>query len=159
MTQAAQPPWLLLRKNLGDPLVAPVMPAGMTLATLDKVQPIALHALLVSAYADGGGRVADLDTWWTKLVNDSEFDPALVFVAIDQSGNPAALCQCWSSGFIKDLVTAGAHRGQGLGEALLHTAFAAFKARGITQVDLKVETQNTDAQRLYARVGMVETQA
>ena len=156
MTQSAAPPWFLLRKDLADPLVPALPPQGVALATLDKVSPLALHALLVSAYAHGGGSVADFDTWWTRLIEDGEFDPVLVFIAVDQSNNPVALCQCWSSGFIKDLVTAPTHRGQGLGEALLRTAFAAFKARGIAQVDLKVETQNANAQRLYARVGMVK---
>jgi ribosomal protein S18 acetylase RimI-like enzyme len=156
MTQSATPPWFLLRKNLADPLVPPLLPPGIALATLDKVPPIALHALLVSAYANGGGSVADFDAWWTHLVEDVEFDPALVFVAVDEANGPVALCQCWSSGFIKDLVTAPTHRGQGLGEALLRTAFAAFKARGIALVDLKVQTQNADAQRLYTRVGMVK---
>jgi ribosomal protein S18 acetylase RimI-like enzyme len=158
MTELAAPPWFLLRKDLADPLVPPLLPLGIALATLDKVRPTALHALLVSAYANGGGSVADFDTWWTRLIQDSEFDTALVFVAVDTTNNPVALCQCWNSGFIKDLVTAPTHRGQGLGEALLRTAFIAFKARGVAQVDLKVETQNADAQRLYARVGMVKVQ-
>ena len=159
MTQPAAPPWFRLRKDLADLPVTPRLPAGMAIVPLDQVQPTSLHALLISAYANGGGRVADFDTWWTRLIQDPEFDPDLVFIAIDQAGNPVALCQCWSSGFIKDLVTAPTHRGRGLGEALLQVAFAAFKARGIDHVDLKVETKNADALRLYARVGMVEPEA
>ena len=156
MNQPAPPAWFRLRKDLSAPLAPPVLPDGVRLVPLAMVRPPALHALLVAAYANGGGTVADFQTWWTRLVEDTEFDSALVFIAVDPADHPVALCQCWSGGFIKDLVVAGPWRGRGLAEAMLLTAFGTLKARGIPHVDLKVETQNAGAQRLYARVGMVE---
>lgn len=149
-------PWLLLRKALAEPLPAAILPPTLRLAPFATVPPGQLHALLVAAYAGGGGTVADFATWWANLTADSEFDPLLVFVALDNANQPVALCQCWSGGFVKDLVVASAWRGRGVGEALLLTAFAAFQARGLAHVDLKVETANAAARRLYARLGMVE---
>lgn len=150
-------PWLRLRKALAAPLPAAVLPPPLRLAPLAAVRPEQLHALLVAAYAQGGGDVADFTSWWANLTGDTEFDPHLLFIAVDSTKLPVALCQCWSGGFIKDLVVASTWRGRGLGEALLLTAFAAFQDRGLTHVDLKVETANAAARRLYARLGMVET--
>lgn len=154
------PAHLRLRKSLTAPLPAPAWPAGvvpMTLVpmTVPGPSPISLHALLVRAYANGGGSVPDFAYWWTRLVEDNEFDPALVLVAFGPEGTPVGLAQCWTSGFIKDLVVAPEHRGRGIGEALLIQCFTVFARRGLSHVDLKVETDNIPARRLYARMGMV----
>jgi ribosomal protein S18 acetylase RimI-like enzyme len=145
-----------LRKSLKEPLKAANWPADYRLIPLGEALPKALHQVLVDAYANGFGTIADFDGWWTGLTEDSEFDPALVFVAADATGEVVGLAQCWTSGFVKDIAIAAAHRRNGLAEALLWSAFAAFKARGAPHVDLKVERQNADAQRLYARVGMLK---
>jgi ribosomal protein S18 acetylase RimI-like enzyme len=148
----------LLRKQLREPLQAPVWPSGIRLQPLSAIRPRAIHDLLVAAYADGGGTVAAFEPWWTGLVEDSEFDPDLVFIAADAEGQLVALAQCWTGAFIKDLVVAPSHRGRGFGEALLRTVFSAFKERGASHVDLKVLTDNAVARRLYARVGMIEVE-
>ncbi|WP_236846471.1 MULTISPECIES: GNAT family N-acetyltransferase [unclassified Bosea (in: a-proteobacteria)] len=117
----------------------------------------ALHDLLTLGYSLGGGRVATFEEWKAALLGDSDFDPALVFVVSDAQGAIVAVCQCWASAFVKDLVVHPSARRQGLGEALLHHVFAAFTARGADIVDLKVEIDNpTGARRLYERVGMKE---
>ena len=144
-----------LRKNLDEPVHAPVWPVGVHLTPLASADPQALHALLVTAYANGFGEVADYGAWWANLNADEEFDPSLVLIATD-AGMPVGLAQSWTSGFVKDLVVSPGHRGKGLGAALLWQTFALFKARGATQVDLKVDQNNADAQRLYVRVGMLE---
>ncbi|HET9939129.1 MAG TPA: GNAT family N-acetyltransferase, partial [Gaiella sp.] len=47
------------------------------------------------------------------------------------------------------------HRGNGLGTALLVTAFAAFRGRGLSRAGLGVDAENTTgAVRLYERAGM-----
>ena len=149
------PAHLRLRKSLTAPLPAPAWPAGVVPMTLPGPSPVRLHALLVRAYADGGGSVPDFDYWWTRLIEDSEFDPALVLVAFGPESTPVGLAQCWTSGFIKDLVVAPEHRARGIGEALLTQCFVVFARRGLPHVDLKVETDNIPARRLYARMGMV----
>lgn len=145
-----------LTRDLAIALPSPAWPIGAHPASLAATRPIELHALLAAAYRNGFGSVAAFDEWWTNLVEDPEFDPALVFIAADENANPVGLAQCWTSGFVKDLVVAETWRGRGLGRALLVTAFHAFASRGLTHVDLKVETGNATARRLYQSLGMVE---
>ena len=120
-----------------------------------QAKPIALHRLLQLSYAGGGGTVGSFDQWWWPLVEDSEFDPALVLIAADAPGTPVGLAQCWTSGFLKDLVVAPDARDRQIGSWLLDTTFSAFAARGAPHIDLKVEGDNVAAQRFYARHGMV----
>ncbi|MDB5623519.1 MAG: hypothetical protein JWR39_2082 [Devosia sp.] len=120
------------------------------------MRPRQLHDLLLLTYRDGGGSVAPFEAWWTALVEDEEFDPDLVIIAADAGNQPVGLAQCWTGGFVKDLTVAPDWRNRGLGAALLRTAFRAFACRGLPSVDLKVEADNTAAQRFYRRLGMVE---
>lgn len=146
-----------MRRELAILVPAPVWPAGYRLAPFATADLPALHALLTLGYSLGGGRVPPFEDWRAALLADSGFDPALVFVAQDARGTVVAICLCWSSAFIKDLVVHPSARRLGLGEALLRQAFLAFAARGADAVDLKVEIDNpTGARRLYKRAGMKE---
>lgn len=143
-----------LRRLLDAPPTLPALPKGVTLTPLWQTRPAELHALLRAAYASGGGSVPDFDQWWWPLVEDEEFDPALVMV-VAAHGHPAGLVQCWTSNFIKDIVVGPAWRNRGLGAYLLNAAFAQFHQRSATHVDLKVEASNVAAQRFYQRHGML----
>ena len=147
---------LRLRKHLSSAQPAPFWPAGTHLVPVDNVAPERLHAILESAYANGYGSVPAFADWWHSITSDEEYDPALLFIAADASGQPIGLALCWSSGFIKDIAVRPDHRGQGIGETLLRAAFATFQQRGLDHVDLKVKSANTPALRLYRRLGMVE---
>lgn len=129
-------------------------PADVALQPLSQMRPEALHALLQQSYAGGGGTVGNFDEWWGPLTQDSEFDPALVLIAANAGGNPIGLAQCWTSGFLKDLVVAPAARNRRIGSWLLDKTFATFAARGATHLDLKVEADNIAARRFYERHGM-----
>ncbi|MGV3575783.1 MAG: GNAT family N-acetyltransferase [Devosia sp.] len=150
--------YIRLRKLLVAPVSAPTLPAGASVTPLYQARPIELHALLRTSYATGGGNVGDFDSWWWPLVEDEEFDPALVIIAMAE-GEPVGLIQCWTSSFVKDLVVAPQWRDRGLGAYLLHAAFTEFHRRGASLVDLKVEASNLAAQRFYRRHGMVEVRA
>lgn len=146
-----------LRRDLTDAVADPVWPAGFSVRTFTAADARAVHDLMQLAYAQGGGSVDHFDAWWPALRDDAEFDAALCFLAIDPAGEIVGAAQCWTSAFVKDLVVHPAARRQGLAEALLLTAFQAFRRRGAARVDLKVETDNpTGALRLYRRMGMVE---
>jgi len=146
---------LRLRKLLDAPITVLPVPTGVTIVPLWQARPIELHALLRAAYATGGGTIGSFDDWWWPLVEDEEFDPALVITAM-ANGEPVGLIQCWTSSFVKDLVVAPTWRDQGLGAVLLNSAFDRLSQRGNTHVDLKVEGSNLSAQRFYRRHGMVE---
>ena len=142
-----------LRRLLDGPIDLPALMPGVVITPLWQTRPIELHALLRDAYATGGGSVGSFDQWWWPLVEDEEFDPALLIVATSGE-QPVGLVQCWTSSFIKDLVVAPQWRDRGLGACLLHAAFAEFHRRGAPHIDLKVEALNTAAQRFYRRHGM-----
>ncbi|ODT69992.1 MAG: hypothetical protein ABS75_14230 [Pelagibacterium sp. SCN 63-23] len=145
-----------MRRQLHGPRPPLAAPAGIGLLPLWKARPVELHALLRDGYAGGGGIVGEFDAWFWPLVEDSEFDPGLVLIAADRKGCPLGLAQSWTGGFLKDLVVAPGSRRRGIGAFLLEATFDAFRTRGRSHVDLKVETANHAARRLYARHCMVE---
>lgn len=143
---------------LAGSVFEPGCPAGISLKTLVETDAAQVardaHRLIAEAFDD---IPRDFAAWWAWLSNDDDYDPALVFVAYDVSGEALGVAQCWASGYLKDLVVAPAARGQGLGEALVLHVFATFQARGATHVDLKTNlVDNAAAARLYRRLGMIE---
>ena len=148
---------MLMRRSLLAPFPAPAFPAGIHLVPFEEQHALAAHALLADAYAPGGGEVPSrFVEWWNTVSTDEEFDPALCFVALDDSGAMAGFALCWTSSFVKDIAVAPAHRRKGVAEALLLTAFHEMKGRGHEQLGLKVEIENpSGAQRLYERLGFV----
>ena len=84
-----------------------------------------------------------------------EYDPALLFLAVDDGRHVIGLAQCWTGAYLKDLAVAKSWRRRGLGEALVLHAFGVFRAMGAPHLDLKVEDGNpSGADRLYRRLGM-----
>jgi ribosomal protein S18 acetylase RimI-like enzyme len=144
-----------LRRDLADAVADPVWPAGFSARRFTAEDAPAVHRLMLIAYAGGGGSVGPFDQWWPAVRDDGEFDAELCFLAIDASGEIGGVAQCWTSAFIKDLVVHPDARRRGIAEALLLTAFQAFRRRGARHVDLKVQTGNpSGAVRLYRRLGM-----
>jgi ribosomal protein S18 acetylase RimI-like enzyme len=114
----------------------------------------------VEAYSRGGGYVEPFAIWWPSLRDDSEYDPALVFIAADEQDGIVGVAQCWTSAFVKDIAVAPALRRHGLGSALLHHAFRVFQARGTSGIALKVEADNPyGALRLYRSLGFEEIES
>lgn len=60
-------------------------------------------------------------------------------------------------GAIQNVGITAAHRGHGLGTALLWQALAGFQEAGIERVFLEVTAQNSGACRLYQRLGFRQT--
>ena len=150
-----------MRRSLADPVPDPVWPAAIRLIPFEPDRHAeAVHALLVAAYARGGGTVEPFTIWWPSLRDNSEYDPALVFVAVDEQNKIVGVAQCWTSAFVKDLAVAPSMRRHGLGSALLHQVFRAFRGRGAASVDLKVHSDNpSGALRLYRSHGFEEIES
>ena len=143
-----------MRVELGTAVLQdPTWPAQIRARSVRPDDARSLHRLLEHAYRRGGGSVAPFETWLPRLTGDDEFDPALCFLA-GSGSELAGAAVCWTSGFVKDLVVHESWRGQGLGEALLRHVLATFAVRGAPAVELKVEATNSNAVRLYERVGM-----
>lgn len=149
---------LRMRRSLSEPVVPPIWPDGIHLVPFEPERHAQqIHALLVAAYAKGGGYVEPFAIWWPSLRDDSEYDPALCFVAVSERGDVVGVAQCWTSAFVKDLAVQPNQRRQGLGSALLREAFRAFRERGAAFIDLKVDADNpSGALRLYRAHGFEE---
>jgi ribosomal protein S18 acetylase RimI-like enzyme len=130
-------------------------PTGIRLIDYRPELAQAVHRLMEQGYRDGGGRVPTLELWQQKFETDPEYDPALCFVALDAEG-VVAVCQCWTSAYIKNLVVHPRAQRRGLGRSLLLHAFKVFAQRREGFVDLRVLEDNQRARRLYASVGMRE---
>jgi ribosomal protein S18 acetylase RimI-like enzyme len=61
------------------------------------------------------------------------------------------------AGVLHDIVVDSAHRGQGVGRALLDATLAALQAKGAPRVVLSTAERNESAQRLFARAGFRRT--
>jgi ribosomal protein S18 acetylase RimI-like enzyme len=143
-----------MRIDLRDvPVAEPAWPDGIRARTFRDDDARALHALLEHGYRRGGGSVEAFDTWLPRMTTDEEFDRDLWFLA-EADDEVAGAALCWTSAFVKDLVVHESWRRRGLGEALLLHVFATFRARGAEAVELKVQSDNTGAVRLYERAGM-----
>jgi ribosomal protein S18 acetylase RimI-like enzyme len=141
------------RRDLAEAVPDMAWPTGIQLTHYHAELAAAVHHLMELGYRDGGGRVPALTLWQRQFETDPEYDPFLCFIALDAEG-VVAVCQCWTSAYIKNLVVHPRARRQGLGRALLLHAFKVFQQRREGFVDLKVLEDNLRARRLYEGVGM-----
>lgn len=148
---------LRMRRELSGAQERPVWPAGVSARTLgakpDRKLAQAAHGVLEAGFWEGGGGAPIFRQWWNALRKDEEFDPGLVFIAME-AGEVIGLAQCWTSAFVKDLAVHPRARRRGLGRALMLTAFHAFAQRGASHVDLKVRAENATAIALYHALDM-----
>jgi ribosomal protein S18 acetylase RimI-like enzyme len=142
-----------MRRDLAQVVPAFTWPSGVQLTHYRPELADAVHRLMELGYRDGGGRVPTLELWQQRFETDPEYDPALCFIALDVEG-VIAVCQCWTSAYVKNLVVHPRAQRQGLGRALLLQTFKVFQQRREGFVDLKVLEDNLRARRLYESVGM-----
>lgn len=149
---------LRMWRPLNEPVAEPEWPPGVSVRSYQPTDAAAVMALLDEAYAwDATYAPVALDEWVRWMTGDTEFDPALWFLA-ERDGELVACALHWDSvdgrGWVKDLAVRADERGHGLGAALLRHGFAAYIARGASGVGLKVHATNpTGAVRLYEREG------
>ena len=143
---------LRMRRDLTAPLAPAAFPPGVVLADFDRDIAPACRDLMNRAYGETGDTPVGFAGWYGRLTGDTEYDPALVWVAMG-GGQVIGFCQGWSVPFIKDLVVEQRWRGRGLGSALLTLAMQTYAERGDASVELKTEPENREAQSLYRRLG------
>lgn len=144
---------LRMSADLRLPLGPPDWPRGIVVSDWQPESAREVHQLLVQAYSQGGGSVADFDTWEPAFTGDPEFEPSLCLLAWAGS-DLAGVALGWSSDFLKDLCVAEPYRRQGLGEALVRGLMVLYANRGASTLTLKIEADNpSGAFRLYRRCG------
>ncbi|MFL5955401.1 MAG: GNAT family N-acetyltransferase [Gaiellaceae bacterium] len=155
---------LRMWRTLNGSLPEPVWPHGVTVRTYSRADDGAVHALLDDAYAgwDRDYVAQSHEGWLSFMTGHDEFDQELWFLA-ERDGDLVACALHWKEqqrrGWVKDIVVRESERGHGLGKALLRHGFAAYAARGVERVGLKVDSTNpTGAPQLYEREGFVVDQ-
>ncbi len=91
-----------------------------------------------------------------EIARKPGFVPEATWLLMAESGpvgSVQGVCDRCGTGAIQNLGVAPAHRGRGLGEALLLQALHGFRVRGLALGLLEVTAQNEAAVRLYRRVG------
>jgi GNAT superfamily N-acetyltransferase len=150
MTRPAAAPALVVRAaDLADPADA------------------AAIVMLVDAYASdpiGGGRPLPGDVAG-RLVEGLRAHPTTLVLLACDDGRPVGVAVCFF-GFstfaarpllnVHDLAVLPAHRGRGIGRALLAAAEEHARARGCCKMTLEVLEQNRRARAVYASVGFAD---
>lgn len=145
---------------------APVLPDTLTIREMVRGQDErALYETMESAFADhwGYAPMPFEEFLYNEIEGVADFDPTLVFLAIDGDDVAgAAICRSShagddSVGWVGTLGVQREWRGRGLGQALLLHSFGELHRRGKRTVGLTVDSSSlTGAYRLYERAGMHE---
>jgi ribosomal protein S18 acetylase RimI-like enzyme len=94
---------------------------------------------------------------WTSLFAGSFLVPGQQILAKDGDELVgAAMCRIWDdgTGWVSQLAVDRAHRGRGIGRALLLTALRTLRDDGATSLGLSVNAENRGALGLYRSVGL-----
>ena len=160
--------------NMDAPLPEPVWPEGITLRTFNpEISAEAVYRAEDDSFRDHFGYVEQpfeegFQRFKHFVLESPDFDPSLLFLAIDGSSGEIAginICRPHSyddpdMGWVGTLGVRRPWRKRGIGLALLRHSFTEFYRRGKRKVGLGVDAQNlTGALRLYESAGMHVHQA
>ena len=160
--------------HMDAPVPEPVWPEGITLRTFNpETDAEAVYLAEIDSFRDHFGYVEQpFEEGFRRfrhfVLDKQEFDPTLLFLAIDDTSGEIAgfnICQLHSfndpdKGWVGTLGVRRQWRKRGLGLALLRHSFNEFYRRGQQKVGLGVDAQNlTGALRLYKSAGMQVEQA
>ena len=133
-------------------------PDGVTIRPFRDGDGPALHHVLEAAFAGHfGWEPMAYDAWETATFRAPSSDPSLIFLAERGGELVGALTTAIDEEepWVAEVGVLEAHRGIGIGRALLRRAFAELAARGWTIVKLNVDGENrSGAMGLYEREGM-----
>jgi ribosomal protein S18 acetylase RimI-like enzyme len=158
-----------MRIDLGPDVAPPVLRPGVEIRRTDGSEEFrrTVHAIREVAFAHHHGSVSLPYDGWVRMHDArSSTDWSQLWLA-SVDGEPAAallggnlLVPDQNAGFVYTLGTLPAHRGRGLGRALLRTYFGYAAGRGLEAVMLGVDAAGaTGALGLYLSVGMRRVQA
>jgi ribosomal protein S18 acetylase RimI-like enzyme len=133
-------------------------PDGVTIRPYRDGDGLALHHVLEAAFEGHfGWEPMAYDAWEAATLRAPSSDLSLIFLAERGGGLVGALTTAIDEeeAWVAEVGVLEAHRGSGIGRALLRRAFAELTARGWAFVKLNVDGENlSGAIRLYEREGM-----
>lgn len=158
--------WQMLLPSRDAPITEPTLPAGMTLRTFvpgsDEEAWLAVNRRAFADHPEQGGWTrADLE----MRKDEPWFDPAGFFLAVFPRPSGELAGFHWTKvhpsggtdgGPIGEVYVVGvdpAAQGTGLGKALTAVGLAHLRARGLAEIMLYVDGDNTAATRLYRTLG------
>jgi mycothiol synthase len=147
--------------DLGDDVPQEPVPEGLEIRTFRlEADEETMFATMREAFADHFRQSNEpFEAWKHRLLGHPDFTPDLWWLAWDAgTGEAAGGLIAYGRddlGWVQGLGVRAPWRRRGLGAALLAHAFAAFKTRGQTHVDLGVDAEGaTQPLELYRRAGM-----
>jgi mycothiol synthase len=152
----------MARELTGDSRPAnATLPATVTLRELDvDADAAALHALDDAAFkATGDYSPEPFATFVEEHLRTGDVQPQLSLVALGEEGPIGFLVTLSGDdgvGHVDLLAVHPDHRRNGIGSALMNSAFALHAAAGLHRTTLSVASDNATALRLYERLGMTE---
>lgn len=148
----------LLRLPEEAPIQQQPLPAGIEVRPFDPAtEEQAVYRVIEEAFSEWPDREPQtLEFWRTQMLERSDYDPGLLFVAADGTQVVgAAFCTLYpDEGWVHYVGVARSHRGRGLGKALLQASFEAFRRLGSPLIGLGTDSR-TGALDLYLHIGMV----
>lgn len=143
--------------DIEQPIPQPVWPLGVEVRTAQTgIDDRHIHAVIQKAFSRPEHPDQPFDEWKEFMMRADLYHSDLWFLAF--SGDEiVGTCLCFpyeDIGWIRQLAVAESFRKRGLGTALLHKAFQAFKQNGYKKVGLAVESSNENAYHLYEKAGM-----
>ena len=141
-------------------MLAPMRASDLLLTTIaaGRIAVRDLASLFALAFQDDAGGHEDWRHLLHRELASGRADPERSVVAL-QSGRVAGACRDdlgadgW--GGIGPTGVVPTARRRGIGQAIVSAAVAAMEGIGVTRIGLEVATDNTEAQRLYVRLGFL----
>lgn len=143
----------VLRRDLADPVAAPVWPAGAVLHDWDAETAARFFAVYDAAFRERPGFPGDpAGTWIGGLEEDDEFRPGWsMLVELTDVGDAGFVTA--AVGWVDQVGVIAEARGRGLGAALTAEALARMRADGTAEAWLTVNVDNPGARNLYLGLG------
>lgn len=158
--------WFDMKRTLDGELPEVAAPVGITMAPFDWARDDEVRRGHNDAFAEHFGSTDRTPQEWKELFTGSRsFRPDLSVLALAEDGALAGYALAYISAadvaatgrmevWLGQIGTLQAFRGTGIGRALLAIALATWKAAGVQDVSLGVDTGNvTGALSLYERAG------
>jgi mycothiol synthase len=141
---------------LTDPPPEPTLPDGMTIRPMVRPdEDAAVHDVVETAFSDWPDRDGGMPFEDYRAAHLDRDDVEVLVLTDGAALLGAAVCieEGDGEGWVEQLAMTRAHRGRGLGQALLRTAFQRFAEHGCTTAGLTTDSR-TGARALYEHVGM-----
>jgi mycothiol synthase len=153
-----EPSWIswIIRTELSASPEPPDVPDGISIRPYEPSDAHSVHEMIDAAFSEWEGRdPSPFEEWASHMLKHPAFASELSPLAFDGDELVGAVLSfdVPPEGWIEQVATRATHRGRGIAQALLRTAFVAFAERGYRVAGVSTDSR-TGALGLYEKVGM-----